>query len=202
MIYESLCVLSVHVCQYLTSVSPVDQAHFFPVQQDFFLPLLLSTDVAQLPLYPAKTAMHLMTSWRYKAVAVEMHSAQLHFWAAHHSVNSWERAEFISVCLTVSSISSFSSRATNGHQPLTLFCLKIEMVGSSCSFRIMSREHCFAVLAPRGKRLRSSSIAPGSRDSQSRQLGIVYHPYQKPSRVNRFALLMRPKNTKYILTET
>ncbi len=69
----------------------------------------------------------------------------------------------------MSSISSFSSRATNGHQPFTLFCLKMEMVGSSCSFRIMSREHCLAVLAPRGNRFRSSSIAPGSDGSQSSQ---------------------------------
>ncbi|TNN64462.1 hypothetical protein EYF80_025313 [Liparis tanakae] len=36
------------------------------------------------------------------------------------------------------------------------------MVGSSCSFRIMSREHCLAVLAPRGNRFRSNSIAPVS----------------------------------------
>lgn len=61
----------------------------------------------------------------------------------------------------MSSISSFSSRATKGHQPLTLFCLKIEMVGSSCSFRIMLRVHCLAVFAPRGNLFRSNSIAPG-----------------------------------------
>lgn len=76
-------------------------------------------------------------------------------------------------CLTVSSISSFSLRATNGHHPLTLFCLKIEMVGRSCSFRIMSRVHCLAVFAPRGKRFRSSSIAPGNGESKISQFGIA-----------------------------
>lgn len=75
--------------------------------------------------------------------------------------------------LTVSSISSFSSRATNGHHPLTRFCLKMEMVGSSCSFRIMSREHCLAVLAPRGNRFRSSSIAPESGVSQTIRTVII-----------------------------
>ncbi len=62
--------------------------------------------------------------------------------------------------LTVISNSSFSSRATNGHQPLILFCLKMLTMGMSCSLITMSMEHCFAVFAPRGNRFRSSSIAP------------------------------------------
>lgn len=65
--------------------------------------------------------------------------------------------------LTVISSSSFSSLATNGHQPFTLFCLKIETMGSSASFVTISRLHCLDVLAPRGKRFRSNSMAPGRR---------------------------------------
>lgn len=61
---------------------------------------------------------------------------------------------------TVISISSFSSLAINGHQPLILFCLKMLTIGMSCSLRTMSRVHCFAVFAPRGNLFRSSSIAP------------------------------------------
>ncbi len=67
---------------------------------------------------------------------------------------------FMCRSLTVISISSFSSRATNGHQPLILFCLKMLTMGMSCSLSTMSMEHCFAVFAPRGNRFRSSSIAP------------------------------------------
>lgn len=63
-------------------------------------------------------------------------------------------------CLTVSSGSSFSFCAMKGHQPFTLFCLKIEMDGSSCSLIIMSREHSFDDFAPLGNRFKSSSIAP------------------------------------------
>lgn len=79
-------------------------------------------------------------------------------------------------------MSSFSSRATNGHHPLTLFCLKIEMVGSSCSFRIISREHCLAVLAPRGNRFRSNSIAPGCGHSSYtplKPLKVTFKPNPK-----------------------
>ena len=65
--------------------------------------------------------------------------------------------------LTVISSSSFSSLATNGHQPFTRFCLKMETMGSSASFVTISRLHSFDVLAPRGKRFRSSSMAPGRR---------------------------------------
>lgn len=61
---------------------------------------------------------------------------------------------------TVSSNSSSSFLATKGHQPLILFCLKMETMGISASLVTISMVHCLAVLAPRGKRLRSSSIAP------------------------------------------
>lgn len=62
--------------------------------------------------------------------------------------------------LTVSSNSSSSFLATNGHQPLILFCLKMETMGISASFVTISMVHCLAVFAPLGKRFRSSSIAP------------------------------------------
>lgn len=61
---------------------------------------------------------------------------------------------------TVSSNSSSSFLATNGHQPLILFCLKMETMGRSPSFVTISMVHCLGVFAPRGKRFRSSSIAP------------------------------------------
>lgn len=61
---------------------------------------------------------------------------------------------------TVSSNSSSSFLATKGHQPLILFCLKMDTMGISASLVTISRVHCLAVLAPRGKRFRSSSIAP------------------------------------------
>lgn len=68
------------------------------------------------------------------------------------------------LCSTVRYSSSFSSWAAQGHQPLTLFCLKMEILGSSCSFVIISRVHNLAVLAPRGKRFKSSSIDPMQRE--------------------------------------
>lgn len=58
------------------------------------------------------------------------------------------------------SISSFSFRAKKGHQPFTLFCLKIEIMGTSISPVPSSMLHCLAVLAPRGKRFKSSSMPP------------------------------------------
>lgn len=64
------------------------------------------------------------------------------------------------VWLTVSSNSSSSFLATKGHQPLILFCLKMETMGISPSFVTISMVHCLGVLAPRGKRFKSSSIAP------------------------------------------
>lgn len=61
---------------------------------------------------------------------------------------------------TVSSNSSSSFLATKGHQPLILFCLKMETMGISASLVTIPMVHCLAVFAPRGKWFRSSSIAP------------------------------------------
>lgn len=138
----------------LTLVSPVDPAHFVPVLQDFFLLLQLSPGEAQPQLYPVLILIKYQNVW-----LPQVHTQILPNCSGCCIIHSMS-------CLTVSSISSFSSRATNGHQPFTRFCLKMEIVGSSCSFRIMSREHCLAVLAPRGNRFRSSSIAPGWSDSK------------------------------------
>ena len=62
------------------------------------------------------------------------------------------------LCLTVNSISSSSFLAWNGHQALTRFCLNRFIVGTS-GFS-MSRVHCLADLAPRGKPFRSSVKQP------------------------------------------
>lgn len=74
---------------------------------------------------------------------------------------------------TVSSNSSSSFLATKGHQPLIRFCLKMETMGISASLVTISMVHCLAVLAPRGNRFRSNSIAPFKKKIIIRQTDIV-----------------------------
>lgn len=67
----------------------------------------------------------------------------------------------LNVHRTVSSKSSLLSAFTaNGHQPLTLFCLKRFIWGTVPSVFSMSRLHCLADLAPLGNRVKSRVSEP------------------------------------------
>ncbi len=74
--------------------------------------------------------------------------------------NENDGRNFNTQSLTVSSSSSCSDFAKNGHQPLVLFNLKMLICGTVPSVLRRSGVHFLAVLAPRGKWFRSRVTPP------------------------------------------
>lgn len=132
----------------LTWVSPGGQVRCGPGPRDSSPPPLLSVDATLPPPCPAE---------RQRTVPVAGPAASP---SAPQPDPARPSTRAPGVVPTVSSNSSFSLRARRGHQPLTRFCLKIETRGTSTSPVAISMVHCLAVLAPRGNRFRSSSMAP------------------------------------------